>query len=47
LSLRLVRRPKQGNGAVCVFDPTSKRLKIPVWMLLPDSAEIKIGGERI
>jgi hypothetical protein len=43
LSLRVVRRPKLGDGAVCVTDPTGKRLKIPVWMLSPDSAEMKIA----
>jgi hypothetical protein len=41
-SLRVVRRPKSGDGAVCVIDPMRRRLKIPVWMLSPDSAEIKI-----
>jgi hypothetical protein len=42
VSLRVVRRPKLGDGAVCVTDPTGRRLKIPVWMLSPDSAEMKI-----
>ena len=42
VTLPVVRRPKQGDGAVCVIDPTNRRLKIPVWMLSPDSAEMKI-----
>ena len=41
-TLQVVRRPKRGDGAVSVIDPTGRRLKIPVWMLLPDFAEIKI-----
>jgi hypothetical protein len=43
--LRVVRRPDRGDGAVCVMDPAGKRLKIPVWMLLPESAEIKISQQ--
>src|SRR6516225_11214286 len=44
-SLQIVRRPKRGDGAVSVIDPTGRRLKIPMWMLLPDSAEIKIAEQ--
>jgi hypothetical protein len=33
---------KRGDGAVSIIDPTGRRLKIPVWMLLPECAEIKI-----
>ena len=40
-----MRRPKRGDGAVSVIDPTGRRLKIPVWMLLPDSAKIKIAEQ--
>jgi hypothetical protein len=40
-SLQVVRRPKRGDGAVTVVDPTGKRLKIPLWMLSPDAAETK------
>lgn len=40
-----MRRPKRGDGAVSVIDPAGKRLRIPVWMLLPDSAEIKIAEQ--
>jgi hypothetical protein len=42
MSLRVVRRPKQDDGAVSVLDPTGHRLKIPMWMLSPDSGEMKI-----
>ena len=41
-TLQILRRPKREDGAVSVIDSTGRRLKIPVWMLLPDSAEIKI-----
>ena len=42
-SLQILRRPKRGDGAVCVMDPAGTRLKIPVWMLLPECSEIKIS----
>jgi hypothetical protein len=41
-SLRVLRRPKRGEGAVLVLDSAGKRLKIPVWMLLPEAAHFKI-----
>src|SRR6202008_1603162 len=41
--LRILRRPKRGDGAVCVMDPAGRRLKIPIWMLLPECAEITIS----
>jgi hypothetical protein len=41
-TIQILRKPKRGDGAVSVVDPTGKRLKIPVWMLSPDCAEIKI-----
>ena len=41
-TLQILRRPKRGDGAVCVIDPAGKRLKIPVWMLSRDGTEIKI-----
>ena len=41
-TLQILRRPKRGDGAVSVIDPVGRRLKIPVWMLSPDCAEIKI-----
>jgi len=42
-TLRVLRRPERGHGAVCVIDPAGRRLKIPVWMLSRDCAEIKIS----
>ena len=42
-TLKILRRPKRGDGAVCVIDPAGRRLKIPVWMLSPDCAETKIA----
>src|SRR5207302_668244 len=41
-TLQIVRKPKRGDGAVSIIDPTGRRLKIPVWMLLPECAGIKI-----
>src|ERR1700736_3347033 len=43
VTLRILRRPKRGDGAVCVIDPAGRRLKIPIWMLLPECAEITIS----
>ncbi len=42
-TLQIVRRPKRGDGAVCVTDPGGRRLKIPVWMLLRECAGIMIS----
>jgi hypothetical protein len=42
-TLQILRRPKRGDGAVCVMDPAGRRLKIPVWMLLPECAGIRIS----
>src|SRR5215472_16324580 len=44
-ALKILRRPKRGDGAVSVIDPVGRRLKIPVWMLSPDCAEIRITGQ--
>src|SRR3974377_861216 len=43
VTLRILRSPKRGSGAVCVMDPAGRRLKIPIWMLLPECAEITIS----
>src|SRR6202008_2268713 len=43
VTLQILRRPKRGDGAVCVTDPAGRRLKIPVWMLLPECAGIRIS----
>ena len=42
-TLRILRRPKRGDGAVCVIDPSGRRLKIPVWMLSRECAEMTIS----
>src|SRR5262249_40911579 len=42
-SLQILRRPKRGDGAVCVMDRSGRRLTIPVWMLSPECAEIMIS----
>ena len=39
-SLRILRRPERGDGAVLVLDSAGKRLKIPVWMLLSSANSI-------
>ena len=44
-TLQILRRPKRGDGAVSVIDRAGRRLKIPVWMLSPDCAVIKISEE--
>src|SRR5499433_1471629 len=45
VTLRILRRPKRGDGAVCVMDPAGRRLKIPTWMLLPECSEITISQQ--
>jgi len=42
-TLQILRRPKRGDRAVCVIDPGGRRLKIPVWMLSRECAEIVIS----
>ena len=44
-ALKILRRPKREDGAVCVMDPAGRRLKIPVWMLLPECAEVTISQQ--
>ena len=41
-TLQILRRPKREDGAVCVMDPAGRRLKVPVWMVLAECAEVKI-----
>src|SRR6201987_6221150 len=43
VTLRILSRPKRGDGAVCVMDAAGRRLKIPIWMLFPECAEITIS----
>jgi uncharacterized protein DUF5372 len=42
-SLRVLRKPKKGDGTVVVMDAVGKRLKIPVWMLSPEAARAEIA----
>ena len=44
-TLQILRRPKREDGAVCVMDPAGSRLKIPIRMLLPECAKIKISQQ--
>jgi hypothetical protein len=44
-SLRVLQRPKRGEGAVVVLDSAGKRLKIPVWMLLPNAETLKVAEQ--
>jgi hypothetical protein len=44
-SLRLIRRPKRGDGAVTVLDTHGRRLKIPTWMLSAEAAETRIAEQ--
>jgi hypothetical protein len=44
-SLRVLRRPKRGDGAVLVLDSAGKRLKIPAWMLLSSENNIIVSEQ--
>ena len=46
-TLQIQRRPKRGDGAVSVSDRAGRRLKIPMWMLSPASAEIRISERAV
>jgi hypothetical protein len=46
-TLQIQRRPKRGDGAVSVSDRAGKRLKIPMWMISPASAEIRISEHAV
>ena len=46
-SLRVTRRPKRGDGAVSVIDPAGRRLKIPVWMICSDAADITVSDQAL
>ena len=41
-TLRVICRPKARDGAVTVVEPSGSRLKIPVWMLSSDCADVEI-----
>ncbi|HEY4959409.1 MAG TPA: hypothetical protein VII29_01010, partial [Terriglobales bacterium] len=46
VTLRILRRPERGDGAVCVMDPAGRRLKIPIWMLLPGVPRSRFRNDR-
>jgi DNA invertase Pin-like site-specific DNA recombinase len=43
--LQIIGKPKRRHVAVSAVDPTAKRLKIFLWMLLLDSAEVMIAEQ--
>src|SRR6266850_1612884 len=43
--LRVSRIAKRGDGAASVIDSAGKRLKIPVWMLFPEAADLKLHDQ--
>ena len=45
LSVQVIRKPKRGDGAVTVVDPAGRRLKIPIWMVTPDWADVQIVSQ--
>ena len=44
-TLRVICRPKTGDGAVTVMEPSGSRLKIPVWMLSSACADVEIDAK--
>src|SRR5277367_2747868 len=46
-TLQIQRRPKRGDGAASVADRAGKRLRIPIWMLSPGSAEARISERAV
>jgi len=44
-TLRVICRPKSGDGAVTVMGPSGSRLKIPVWMLSSACADVEIDDK--
>ena len=44
-TLRVICRPKTGDGAVTVMGPSGSRLKIPVWMLSSACADVEIDDK--
>jgi len=43
LELDIVRKPRKGDGAATVADPEGIHLKIPVWMVSPQAAQIELS----
>ncbi len=43
LELAVVCKSRKGDGAVTVADPKGISLKIPVWMVSPQAAQIELS----
>ncbi len=43
LELAVVCKSRKRDGAVTVADPKGISLKIPVWMVLPEAAQIELS----
>lgn len=41
--LNVIDKPKKEDGAVTVIAPDGARLKIPVWMVSPQAAQIELS----
>src|SRR5262249_3049552 len=41
LNLQVIRKPKRGDGAVSIRDPSGRSLKVPAWMLMPDASPVQ------
>jgi Family of unknown function (DUF5372) len=44
-TVQILRRPERGDGAVSVMDRNGKRLKIPIWMLSPETTSVVINEQ--
>ena len=44
-TVQILRRPERGDGAVSVIDRNGKRLKIPIWMLSPETTSVVINEQ--
>ena len=41
--LDVINKPKKEDGAVTVIAPDGARLKIPIWMVSPQAAQIELS----
>ena len=46
-TLQIQRKPKRGDGAASVIDRDGRRMKIPMWMLWPASADMRISEQAL
>lgn len=44
-TVQILRRPERGDAAVSVIDRNGKRLKIPIWMLSPETTSLVINEQ--